>query len=91
MKLQISIDGEWVTFHDAEATVVRTVRDDGSRIYEISYSGGETKEVIHNEDASTRTLDIHYQDGGYHGSGYVIVPAGSVVNGGFPAGGGWTG
>jgi len=87
MKLQILIDGEWVTFHDAEATVVRTVRDDGSQIYEISYSGGETKEVIHNEDASKRTLDLRYQDGG----SYVIVPAGSVVNGGFPAAGDWTG
>ena len=88
MKLQVLIDGQWQTFHDAEAIALRTVRDDGSRIHEISYSESETKEVTHNEAACTRNLDLHYQAGGYYGGGYVTVPAGSVVNGGFPAGGG---
>ncbi len=76
MKLQVLIDGKWLTVHESEAIALRTIRGDGSRIHEISYEASETKEVTRNEAACTRNLDVHYQSGGYYGVGGVTVPAG---------------
>jgi len=95
LKLQILIDGQWQTVHEGEAIALRTVRDDGSRIHEISYSESATKEVSRNESACTRNLDLHYQAGGYYGGGYVTVPAGlsgaRSIGGGGGGGGGSAG